>query len=106
MRNINDFFNCELLGVFAVRDAIIDAPEPAMPPVGRRRCPTGDYREAVTLRFGGYTLRIRSPGDAPPLGMIELHAGAQTVSGPIIGETWKKLGHFIRQQESNDGTGR
>lgn len=106
LRTVQQFFELELVGLYrwgSGTEIMPAEPNTERDPDRPLRTRTfGKDREAVTVRFGTYTLLVRSPNDDPPLGGVTLHTGESTIDGPLDSETWKRAGELVRQTESQN----
>lgn len=93
-----EFVEQHLRGVVSWDQVQQDRPETA-PTIGRRRNPMGKFRERAVLRFGPYTLDVRSPDDNPPLGRVALEQdGAVLAEGPLDAAVWAAMGSKIKER--------
>lgn len=100
-RQIQAFFETQLLGLFRYGDVSFRPAEEAPRIIGKRRYAYGKEKEIVHANFGVYDLKLLSPTEAPPLGRIEFGRtnGSQVeslVTGPIDPETFKRAASVIR----------
>ena len=97
---IRAFVEQEMRGLGTWNDVIALEGELADREKHDRRNRYGHYKEIAAIRFRGYEITVKSPFEAPPLGLIECRCGDDVESGPLDDATWKRLGKFIREQEA------
>lgn len=97
-RQLQHFFETELLGVVKWQDCQHDAPTKEEKIRGQESISFGKFNEVVTVRFGDCSITLESPSQAPPLGRVTFHGGFDaTIEGPIDSVTWKKIGRSIKE---------
>ncbi len=94
------FFEQEMRGLGTWDDATVMDGELAERERYDRRNRFGHYKEIAAVSFRGYEITVKSPFEAPPLGMIECRRGDQIESGALDEATWKRIGKFIREREA------
>lgn len=101
--HMRGFVERDLAGVFSWNDMTpgVDLPSDRIE-YGRRN-PLGNWKEIASVSFGrGYDLRVSSPQEKPPLGLIELELDDKLIdSGPIDQRTWDRLAAFIKDREKS-----
>jgi hypothetical protein len=98
-RQIQEFFERELHGLWTISDMAFDAPELLPKERGRRQL----YREIVSGHFGLYRLTLSSPEEKPPLGEIVCEAvDGVTVRGPLDPTTWAEIARRIKLSETGE----
>ena len=97
------FFEQELCDLGTWDDVVVKPGELAEKWPHDRRNPYGNYKEIAAITFRDYELTVKSPFEAPPLGLVECRLGDQVESGPLDQTTWTRLGKFIRNNEASHG---
>ncbi len=97
------FFEQELRGIGTWDDVVPMDSELADKERHNRRNRYGDYKEIAAIKFRDYELTVKSPFEAPPVGLVECRYGDTVESGPLDQTTWTRLGKFIRQNEATHG---
>ena len=96
-RNLQQFFEQHLAGLYTISSVIFEAPEMGEKiPRERQR-----HKECVRGMFGRWTISIESSVEAPPLGRITVSDGRGTfVTGPIDEIVWRRAAEMIKLQHA------
>lgn len=101
--SLRAFFEQELRGIGTWDDVTVLDGELADEWPHKRRNPYGLHKEIAAVKFRDYELTVKSPFEAPPLGLVECRHGDQVECGPLDQTTWTRLGKFIRNNEATNG---
>jgi hypothetical protein len=97
-RQLQQFFEEHLTGLWTISDVSFDAPELLPKEPGKRQL----HREQVIGHFGHYTVCLSSPEEKPPLGEIlctSVHG--DSVRGSLDPATWSLVALMIRPSATN-----
>ena len=101
-----EFISRQLAGLYSWNDVVPGIDLPSELGKHGRRNPLGKWKEIVEICFGPYILRIHSPEEHGPLGLVELEFEHKLIdSGPIDQRTWDRLGAFIRDNKDQGYVG-
>jgi hypothetical protein len=97
-RQLQQFFEQHLIGLWTISDVVFDPPELLAKEPGRRQL----HRESISGHFGAFTITLSSPEEKPPLGEIvcqSLHG--LRIEGPLDARTWERIAAEIRPSATN-----
>lgn len=106
VRHAISFFETELLGCYRWGTGTIILPPEANTERDEekplRERVFGKNREIVEITFGPWSLTLKSPTEAPPVGVAILKRLDERHEGPIDQSTWKLMGEIVRSTESDN----
>lgn len=98
------FVERELVGLFTWNDVRegVTYPSEMIGKFKNRRNPLGDDKEIVEICLGAYVIRVSSPVERGPCGLVEFVApdAVAVEIGPLDQSSFNRLGEIIRKSES------
>lgn len=111
IRNLREFFETRLVGEFSWSTGG-NPKDPSTAPEGTIRLRDAELHEKVPgkrqlekgvaiVDFGGYSLMLHSPEEAPPIGRVILyHEKFGSLEGPPDVVTWDRIAHAIKSSRA------